>query len=72
LIEAETELEKYEDFLTLHKNIARLPIKYQEVIVLRFFENKQLKEIGEILGKQDGTVKSLLHRGLKKLKNLIE
>jgi RNA polymerase sigma-70 factor, ECF subfamily len=72
LIEAETELEKYEDFLALHKNIARLPIKYQEVITLRFFENKQLKEIGEILGKQEGTIKSLLHRGLKKLKNLIE
>jgi DNA-directed RNA polymerase specialized sigma24 family protein len=35
------------------------------VLTLRFFENKPLKEIGEILGKREGTVKSLLHRGLK-------
>ncbi|PIW40642.1 MAG: RNA polymerase subunit sigma-70, partial [Chloroflexi bacterium CG15_BIG_FIL_POST_REV_8_21_14_020_46_15] len=34
---------------------------YQDVITLRFFENKQIKEIGEILGKWEGTIKSLLH-----------
>jgi len=39
---------------------------------LRFFEKKKLKEISEILGKKEGTIKSLVHRGLEKLKNLIE
>jgi DNA-directed RNA polymerase specialized sigma24 family protein len=38
---------------------------------LRFFGNKQIKEIAEILGKREGTIKSLLHRGLKKLKELM-
>jgi RNA polymerase sigma-70 factor (ECF subfamily) len=56
----------------LHENISKLQLKYQEVIVLRFFEDKQLKEIGEILGKREGTVKSLLHRGLEKLRKLAE
>lgn len=72
LLEAEAELKRYEEYLALHKNISRLPIKYQEVITLRFFENKTIKEIGEILGKPEGTVKSLLHRGLEKLRKLME
>jgi RNA polymerase sigma-70 factor (ECF subfamily) len=45
-----------------------LPVKYQEVIVLRFFEDKQIKEICQILDKREGTVKSLLHRGLERLR----
>jgi RNA polymerase sigma-70 factor (ECF subfamily) len=72
LLQAEAQLSRREDFLTLHENISRLQLKYQEVIVLRFFEDKQLKEIGEILGKREGTVKSLLHRGLEKLRKLAE
>jgi RNA polymerase sigma-70 factor (ECF subfamily) len=71
LPQAEAELRKHEEFLDLHENISRLPLKYQEVITLRFFEDKQLREIGEILGKKEGTVKSLLHRGLEKLRNLM-
>jgi len=72
LIQAEAELRRHEEFLTLHENISKLQLKYQEVIVLRFFEDKQLKEIGEILGKREGTIKSLLHRGLEKLRKLTE
>ena len=72
LLQAEAELKRYEDFLALHENVSKLPLKYQEVIVLRFFEAKQLKEIGEIMGKREGTVKSLLHRGLEKLRRLME
>lgn len=72
VLEAKEELRRHEDFLLLHENISKLPIKYQEVITLRFFENKQIKEIAQILGKREGTVKSLLHRGLKKLKELME
>jgi RNA polymerase sigma factor (sigma-70 family) len=72
MIEAEAELMKQEEFLTLHAGISRLPLKYQEVITLRFFQDKQLKEIAEILGKREGTVKSLLHRGLAKLRELME
>jgi RNA polymerase sigma factor (sigma-70 family) len=69
LINAEAELKKKDDFLALHAGIARLPVKYQEVIVLRYFENKPMKEVALILGKHEGTVKSLIHRGLKQLKD---
>jgi len=71
-IEAEAELERHKNFLVLQSGISKLPVKYQEVITLRFFENKSLKEIGAILGKREGTIKSLLHRGLGKLREFLE
>jgi RNA polymerase sigma factor (sigma-70 family) len=68
VLSAEAELKRHEQYLVLNENIRRLDIKYQEVIVLRYFENQQIKEISTILGKSDGTVKSLLHRGLERLR----
>lgn len=66
---AEEELSKHEEFLLLHRKIAELPEMYQEVIALKFFEKKKIREIVKILGKKEGTIKSLLHRGLEKLKD---
>jgi RNA polymerase sigma-70 factor (ECF subfamily) len=68
-IEVQEELKKHQDFLRAQEKISKLDMRYQEVIVLRFFEKKQIKEISEILGKKEGTIKSLLHRGIKKLKD---
>jgi len=68
IIEAQEKLKKHQDFIVCQQKIAQLDIKYQEVIALRFFEQKQIKEISEILGKSEGTIKSLLHRGLEKLR----
>jgi RNA polymerase sigma-70 factor (ECF subfamily) len=45
---------------------------YQAVISLRYFEKKSIKEICEILGKKEGTVKSLISRGIGKLRSLYE
>ena len=45
--------------------------KYQEVIAFRYFEAKDIREISEILGKPEGTIKSLLSRGLEKLRKKI-
>ncbi len=68
---ANEELRRQEDFLILHESISKLPTKYQEVITLRYFERKQDKEISEILGKPEGTVRSLLHRGLRRLREMM-
>lgn len=72
ILQLEADLKKQEDFLILHQSISRLSTKYQEVIALRFFEKKPEKEIAQILGKPEGTVKSLIHRGLKKLREMME
>jgi RNA polymerase sigma-70 factor (ECF subfamily) len=71
VLQAEEELRRQEEFLILHESISKLPIKYQEVITLRYFEDKQEKEIAQILGRPQGTVKSLLHRGLRKLREMM-
>jgi RNA polymerase sigma-70 factor (ECF subfamily) len=68
LIEAQEKLKQHQEFLEIQQKIIRLPAKYQEVIALRFFEKKQIKEIAEILGKREGTIKSLLHRAVEKLR----
>ena len=68
---AEDEVARNQMFNELHQAIQLLKPKYQEVIVLRFFEKKSIIEISQILGKAEGTVKSLLHRCLDNLKKKI-
>jgi len=68
LINAETILKKHLEYLEVQKKIAGMPVKYQEVITLRFFESKSIKEISEILNKKEGTVKSLISRGINNLR----
>ena len=67
----EQELKAYDDYNRIRQNLLRLDVKYQEVISLRYFEQKTNTEIGEILGKNEGTIKSLLSRGLEKLRNML-
>jgi RNA polymerase sigma-70 factor, ECF subfamily len=64
----ETELQKHDQFLLVLKELKALPVKYQEVISLKYFEGKENKEIAEILLIKEGTLKSLLSRGLEKLR----
>jgi len=44
LIEAQEKLEQHREFLEVQDKIVRLPAKYQEVIALRFFEQKQMSK----------------------------
>jgi len=67
----ESDLQEKKVFLELHSVIKKLDVKYQEVIVLRYFEEKSFREIAVIVGKSEGTVKSLVHRGLGYLRKLI-
>jgi RNA polymerase sigma-70 factor, ECF subfamily len=68
LMDAQEKLQRHQTFLEIQKEIIRLDMLYQEVISLRFFENKKIKEIALILGKSEGTIKSQLSRGLEKLR----
>jgi len=47
--------------------INKLPIKYKQVLLLRYFSDKSYEEIGEILGKPVNTVGTLINRAKKKL-----
>ena len=71
-IQLQDELEKHREFMAINESIRKLDIKYQDVIALRFFEHKSTKEIAIILDKKEGTIKSLLSRGIEKLKEKIK
>jgi len=68
----ERELEQNAEFALVRRALTRLPLKYQEAIALRYFEEKTVAEVAEILGKPEGTVKSLVSRGLERLRAVIE
>ncbi len=55
-------------YLKVHRGLVKLPDKYQEVIVLHYLEGQTVPEIALLLGKREGTVKSLISRGIAKLK----
>ena len=66
------DLERHQEFKKVNEQIKKLDIKYQDVISLRFFEHKSIAEIAMILDKKEGTIKSLLSRGIEKLKTNIK
>jgi RNA polymerase sigma-70 factor (ECF subfamily) len=66
--EIEAELQRHDEFQSILLELKKLPLKYQEVIALKYFEGKNNKEIIEILDINEGTLKSLLSRGLEKLR----
>ena len=52
--------------------LAMLPAKRRAALVLRFYEDLSEGEIAEVLGVRPGTVKSMIHRGLAQLREVIE
>lgn len=52
--------------------VSRLPEPYREVITLRYFGDLSLAEIGVATRRPLGTVKAQVHRGLDRLRALIE
>jgi RNA polymerase sigma-70 factor (sigma-E family) len=52
--------------------LAALPSKRRAALVLRYYEDLSEAEIAEVLGVRPGTVKSMLHRGLAQLREVIE
>jgi RNA polymerase sigma-70 factor (sigma-E family) len=52
--------------------LATLPYKQRAAVVLRYYEDRSEADIAQLLGVRPGTVKSLLHRGLASLREVIE
>lgn len=63
---AEPELRELADVL------AMLPARQRQVLVLRYYADCTESEIAELLGCQPGTVKSLAHRGLTRMRALLQ
>ena len=59
-------------FAQLHDALSQLSERYQTVLTLRYFEGMSYDEVADVLGKRIGTVKSLIHRGLERLRRQFE
>lgn len=60
--------EKMRQYTRLHHSLRSLPERYQSVLILRYFEGLPYHDIAKVTGRSVGTVKSLVHRGLKRLR----
>ena len=47
---------------TVLTEVMRLPVKYREIVLLRYYEGLKLKEIASALGLSDGRVRSRLNK----------
>jgi RNA polymerase sigma-70 factor (ECF subfamily) len=72
LILAQDEVDNNKKYMEVKEALKTLPDKYQEVLVLRFLEEKKISEIASILGKNEGTIKSLISRGVDRLKKYFD
>ena len=65
------EIEKQDLAVLVHQKIKLLPPPYQTIITLYHLDQMSYQEISEIMDLPEGTVKSYLFRGRKKLKDLL-
>lgn len=65
----ETSMLQNEEQEALLKIIRKLPAERQQLLILKFVEHLSNAEIGQIMGRTEGAVKSLYHRTLLSLRN---
>lgn len=71
VVDPDTRLDRLSDSLALRAAIARLTPLQQDVIILRYLEGLDTKEIGRIVGRRDGTVRGIEFRALGTLRHLL-
>jgi RNA polymerase sigma-70 factor (ECF subfamily) len=67
----ESSLVRTEEQDALLRLIRRLPPERQQLLILKFVENLSNAEIGQIMGRSEGAIKSLYHRTLLALRDQI-
>lgn len=60
-----------EDGVLVWSALGRLPARQRQALVLRFYEDMTEAEIAAVLECPPGTVKSLVHRGLARLRDIL-
>ncbi|GEL05768.1 RNA polymerase sigma factor [Rummeliibacillus sp. G93] len=59
--------DQYEN-LDLAGALERLPTKYREIVILRYFEDLKIEEVAYILNENSNTIKTRLYKALKILR----
>ncbi|MDO9575692.1 MAG: sigma-70 family RNA polymerase sigma factor [bacterium] len=65
------EYEENEQLMRIEEALVNLPLIDREIVIFFYKEGKSYKEIGEILNIPVTTIKTRLHRGRKKLRDLV-
>ena len=68
----DAQVESQERGELVRRALAELPAHYREVVVLRHYEGLKFREIGDVLGIPEGTVKSRMAEALGQLNRLLK
>ncbi len=68
----ELDIEKIANQELVEKVLKRMSLKYREVLILKFLEEKDYTEISDILEKPMGTIGTLINRAKKQFKKEME
>ncbi|MFA6190582.1 MAG: RNA polymerase sigma factor [Candidatus Staskawiczbacteria bacterium] len=60
------------DISTIKESIKKLGKEHQDIIILHYLEDMPIDDIAQLLGRPAGTIRVMLHRGLKDLKGLVQ
>ncbi len=60
-------LEQKKDKELIQKALSQLPLKKREALILSRFQDMKYKEIAELFGCREGTIKASIHRAVKQL-----
>jgi RNA polymerase sigma-70 factor (ECF subfamily) len=68
----EKQIEKSQQIEYLMRIIRKLPQDRQQLLILKYVDSMSNREVGIIMKKSEGAIKSLYHRTLKELRNIID
>jgi len=68
---ASEEIERIEQRATLFRLVESLPQDQRRVLVMRFAEERSIRDIAHLLGRSEGAVKQLQWRGLQTLRGRV-
>lgn len=61
-----------EDATAIRDALSRLGVKHREVLVLYFLQDLSIREIADVVGCSEGTVKSRIHHAKRQMKQILE
>jgi RNA polymerase sigma factor (sigma-70 family) len=59
-------------YLDVRRAVAALPTRQRLALLLRYFEDLSVRETAEVMGCPEGTVKTLTHRAIGRLRKVME
>ena len=65
-------LEHNEQIFEIKKALQGMEDEYSDIVTWHYVEDMSVKEISDILGRPEGTIRVMLHRGLKELRSRLE